>query len=155
MKVERKKNAITAPIGFKASGISCGTKKNNALDLALIFSEKKSNAAAIFTKNKTKAWPILLSKSNIRSAAMQAVIINSGNANCSNGENNLAMCKDYCNFLSEDLNISQKDVFPASTGVIGRDFVLPSRKIKKNIPDRKGLRNFLNIIPFFIIGCLS
>ncbi len=48
--------------GFKASGIAAGIKKNQAKDLALIYSEVPSVAAGVFTTNRVKAAPVLISR---------------------------------------------------------------------------------------------
>ncbi|RLE12243.1 ornithine acetyltransferase, partial [Candidatus Aerophobetes bacterium] len=71
---------ITTPLGFKASGVHCGIKRNN-LDLALIFSEFPAVAAGMFTTNKVKAEPVMVSQRKIRRGQARLVVINSGNAN--------------------------------------------------------------------------
>ena len=87
---------VCAPQGFTAAGIHSGIRKNKErLDLALISCEKECNAAATFTTNRVKAAPVYLDMQNIKSGKMQAVIVNSGNANaCApNGmENAQKMC---------------------------------------------------------------
>ncbi|MCL2267229.1 MAG: bifunctional ornithine acetyltransferase/N-acetylglutamate synthase, partial [Treponema sp.] len=72
---------VCAPNGFLAGGIRCGIKANaQKKDLALIFSKKPCAAAAVFTQNKVKAASVLVSRENIKSGKLQAVIANSGNA---------------------------------------------------------------------------
>ena len=110
---------VCAPQGFTAAGIHSGIRKNkDRLDLALISCEKECNAAATFTTNRVKAAPVYLDMQNIKSGKMQAVIVNSGNANaCApNGmENAVKMCK----VTADALNIAPERVFVCSTGVIG------------------------------------
>ena len=79
MKKNMKKVAggITAVSGFEAAGLGCGLKKNGSKDLALIYSRKPAAAAGVFTRNKYKAPPLILTQKNI-SNPVQAVIINSG-----------------------------------------------------------------------------
>ncbi len=132
IKVQNKKSAITLPKGFKASGIGCGIKRSGKFDLALLYSEKKAKAAAVFTTNRLKAWPVIIGKKHITSSLIQAVIVNSGNANCANGEKNKEKVKKCCKVLAEELGISPYEVFPSSTGIIGRD--LPLDKILTHIP---------------------
>ncbi|HQI17025.1 MAG TPA: bifunctional ornithine acetyltransferase/N-acetylglutamate synthase, partial [Bacillota bacterium] len=71
---------------FKASGVSCGIKKNGNKDLCVIYSEKDSVAAAVFTTNKVKAAPVILDMKHIQSKSIRAVVANSGNANACTGK---------------------------------------------------------------------
>ena len=57
---------ITDVKGFKATGMTAGLKKSGRKDLALIYSEEKAVAAAVFTQNLVKAAPILLNMKNIK-----------------------------------------------------------------------------------------
>ncbi|MBQ2890598.1 MAG: bifunctional ornithine acetyltransferase/N-acetylglutamate synthase, partial [Clostridia bacterium] len=76
---------VCAAKGFKANGIHCGIRKNHTKkDLALIYSETKANAAAVYTTNLVKGAPLLVTKAHIEDGQAQAVICNSGNANTCN-----------------------------------------------------------------------
>ncbi|MGL5615199.1 MAG: bifunctional ornithine acetyltransferase/N-acetylglutamate synthase [Sarcina sp.] len=114
------KGGITEPKGFLASGIHCGLKKRKEkLDLALIYSEKISTAAAVYTKNLVKGNPILVTKEHLIDNKAQAIIINSGNANTCTGVDGLNKSYRMAELIGESLNIDKKDVLVASTGVIG------------------------------------
>ena len=76
---------IAQPKGFLANGLSCGIKKSGKPDLALIYSEVPAVSAAVFTKNSIKAAPIIVSQRHIRNNKAQAIVVNSGNANCFTG----------------------------------------------------------------------
>ena len=111
---------VCAPAGFKASGIHCGIRKNKTKrDLALIVSEKKASAAAIYTLNLVKGAPIYVTKSNIADGMAQAMICNSGNANTCNADG-IEIAEKMCDITSKALGIDAKDVIVASTGVIGQ-----------------------------------
>ncbi|MGB0404932.1 MAG: bifunctional glutamate N-acetyltransferase/amino-acid acetyltransferase ArgJ [Fusobacterium sp.] len=126
------KNAsITTVKGIKAAGISSGLKKSGKKDLCLIYSEEKSIAAGAFTQNKVKAAPVILSMTNIENTNTQALIINSGNANACNGENGYKDAIKMTELVSENLNISPKEVLVQSTGIIG--LPLPMDKITSGI----------------------
>ncbi|MGD2028690.1 MAG: bifunctional glutamate N-acetyltransferase/amino-acid acetyltransferase ArgJ [Desulfobacterales bacterium] len=127
-----KMNAIMCP-GFKAAGIASGLKKNDQKDLGLIYSEVPANVAGVFTKNRVKAAPVLLDMELVKSGRCQAVIVNSGNANCCNGEQGLRDAKTMAHLAASELGISNELVFVASTGVIGEP--LPIEKIKTAVPD--------------------
>ena len=76
---------VCAAKGFKASGVHCGIRKNRTKrDLALIYSEKVANAAAVYTTNLVKGAPLVVTKNHIADGKAQAVICNSGNANTCN-----------------------------------------------------------------------
>lgn len=110
---------VCAPLGFTASGIHSGIRKNKErLDLALIYCERECNAAAVFTTNRVKAAPVYLDMKNIKSGKMQAVIANSGNANAC-APNGMQSAEKMCAATAKELNLSPERVFVCSTGVIG------------------------------------
>jgi glutamate N-acetyltransferase/amino-acid N-acetyltransferase len=113
------KGNITSPKGFKAAGIHCGIKKSGKKDLALIFSEVPAAAAGVFTLNKIKAAPIIVSMENIRKGIAQAIIANAGCANACTGEEGLEDAWNMVKATANSLNINNKYVLVASTGSIG------------------------------------
>jgi len=130
------KGGVCAAKGFMAGGIRCGIKPGNSnkKDLALIFSLKPCTAAAVFTKNKVQAACIQVSKENIARCAdgkMRAVIVNSGNANACTGDEGLSAAKRMAFLASKVLEVDEREVAVASTGVIG--VPLPINVIVKNI----------------------
>lgn len=129
---------IDLPLGFKVSGIHCGIKKSKK-DLGMIYSEKKANAAAVFTTNKVKAAPVLLSMEHITDNEIQAVIVNSGNANACTGEKGYSDAMNMAKKTASVLGLNKEDVFVASTGVIG--VPLPLNNILRGIED---LQNKVN-----------
>ena len=111
---------VCAAKGFTASGVHCGIRKNRTKkDLALIFSEKKAAAACVYTTNLVKGAPITVTKNNVADGYAQAIICNSGNANTCNA-NGIEIAEEMCALISKELEISEKDVIVASTGVIGQ-----------------------------------
>jgi glutamate N-acetyltransferase/amino-acid N-acetyltransferase len=125
-------NGICAPKGFKASGVHCGIRKNKEKkDLALIYSMKRANAAAIYTKNLVKGAPLIVTKEHLADGKAQAIICNSGNANTCNPDG-VKIASSMCSLLAEELAVSPEDVIVASTGVIGRR--LDIKPIKDAMP---------------------
>ena len=111
---------ICAAKGFYANGVHCGIRKNTTKkDLAVIYSEKKAAAAAVYTTNLVKGAPIYVTQANIADGYAQAVICNSGKANTCNA-NGIEIAEKMCEITANALNISAKDVVVASTGVIGQ-----------------------------------
>lgn len=111
---------VCAAKGFKASGIHCGIRKNKSKrDLSLIYSEKRANAAAVYTTNLVKGAPLTVTKQHISDGYAQAVICNSGNANTCNA-NGIEIAEKMSELTARELGISANDVVVASTGVIGQ-----------------------------------
>jgi len=111
---------ICAAKGFKASGVHCGIRKNRTKrDIALIVSETRATAAAVYTTNLVKGAPLTVTKDHIADGYAQAVICNSGNANTCNA-NGIEIAEQMCALLGNELGIPATDVVVASTGVIGQ-----------------------------------
>ncbi|MEK4404489.1 bifunctional glutamate N-acetyltransferase/amino-acid acetyltransferase ArgJ [Sporosarcina sp. FSL K6-6792] len=112
-------NNIVSPIGFKATGIHCGIKhKKN--DLALLVSEVPANVAGVFTTNAIQAAPLMVTKEAMQQTGkMQAIIVNSGNANACTGQQGLKDARLMQQKAAEKLGIAPALVGVASTGIIG------------------------------------
>lgn len=129
---------VCAAGGFRANGIQCGlahagasvTKKKN--DLALIAADKDCTAAAVYTTNKVKGAPILVTKKHLQDGIARAVIVNSVNANTCNPDG-LEKADKMCRLAAAQLGISPEDVIVASTGVIGQ--VLPIEPIENGMQE--------------------
>ena len=123
---------VCAAKGFVASGVHCGVRKNRTKrDIAMIFSEKRASAAAVYTTNLVKGAPLLVTKKHLADGHAQAVICNSGNANTCNADGAL-VAEKMSEMAANALGISPSDVVVASTGVIGQP--LPLAPIAEGIP---------------------
>lgn len=110
---------VTAAKGFIASGIHCGIRKNQSKkDLAMIKSEVKASAAAVYTQNKVYGAPITVTRNNLADGYAQAVIVNSGNANTCNSDG-VEKAEMMCDIASAAMAVDKSDIIVASTGVIG------------------------------------
>ena len=111
---------VCAAKGFKANGIHCGIRKNRTKkDLALIVSDVRATAAAVYTTNLVKGAPLTVTKDHISDGYAQAVICNSGNANTCNA-NGIEIAEKMSDLVAAATGIHAKDVVVASTGVIGQ-----------------------------------
>jgi len=119
--------------GFKAAGVACGLKKTKARDLGLIVSEIPATAAAVFTKNRVQAAPVLLDRERIQGGVCQAIIVNSGNANCCTGQQGLEDARTMARAAAQALGIAEDLVLTASTGVIGAPLAV--EKIQAAMPE--------------------
>ena len=116
--------------GVKCSSIASGIKKNNALDLSLISLIEGTNTAAVFTQNIFCAAPVIVAKNHLNSN-IQALLINSGNANAGTGKKGLEDAYKTCEILALKLGIEPEQILPFSTGVIGQ--LLPLEPFEKSI----------------------
>jgi glutamate N-acetyltransferase/amino-acid N-acetyltransferase len=119
--------------GFKASASAAGIKKDGGLDMALIFSERAAASAGVFTTNRVKAAPVILSQENIQKGTVRAIIANSGNANACTGKVGLDNALREAELVAEELGIKADEVLVASTGVIGTP--LPMDRIERAVPE--------------------
>ncbi len=111
---------VTAPAGFRASGVHCGIKASG-LDLAVIASDMPASVAAVFTTNLAQAAPILVSKDHlsIGGGKASAIVVNSGCANACTGAEGLAHARAMAARTAAAVHCDPSTVLVASTGVIG------------------------------------
>lgn len=128
----RNSRGVTAPQGFRASGIHCGIKKPGLLDLALIVSDRSGPVAGTFTRNNVVAAPVVLDRLHLRRGTGRAVLVNSGNANACTGRLGLAAAEKTASIVARILRCPVHEVFIGSTGVIGRP--LPLDRILHTLP---------------------
>ncbi len=123
---------VCAAKGFSAAGVHCSIRKNKSKrDIALIYSEKKASAAAVYTTNLVKGAPLIVTKQHLANGTAQAIICNSGNDNTCN-ENGIEIAEETSALLAKALQIDTEDIIVASTGVIGQP--LDIEPIKRGIP---------------------
>jgi len=132
MKVRVKQRRIIIP-GYQFAGVSCGIKESGKKDLALIYSDPPAVAVGTFTTNRVKAAPVLIGEERLQEGQLQAIVVNSGNANASTGQAGLKVARDSCHLVAQTLKIPGRLVIPSSTGKIG--VLLPWDKVRKGIVD--------------------
>ena len=114
--------AVPPPVrGFRFSGVHGGLKSRGRRDFALIVADRPAAAAAVFTRNRAAAAPVLVARENAAAGRIQALMINSGNANAATGEKGVKFARWSCRELGSRLGIDPSLVLPCSTGVIGVD----------------------------------
>jgi len=117
--VEPIKGGLTSPLGFKACGVAAGLKRSGKPDLALLVSDTSASVAGVFTTNQVQAAPVLVSRERVAAGVLDAVVINSGNANACTGEVGLRDAEAMCRGVAEVLDLAPTRVAVCSTGVIG------------------------------------
>lgn len=116
-------------LGIAAAGI----KKPGREDLVILELAAGSQVAAVFTRNRFCAAPVLVAREHLQSGAPRYLLINTGNANAGNGDQGMTDARRCCEALSRAASVSSQQVLPFSTGVIGEP--LPVAAIESGIPE--------------------
>lgn len=135
MEFTRIEGGVCAAKGFWANGLNCGLNPDrNKNDLGMIFSTEICNAAAVYTTNKVKGAPILVTKKHLEATGKKAraVIVNSKNANTCNADGE-EKAQKMCELAAKELGISADEVIVASTGIIGQ--ILPIEPIADHVKE--------------------
>ena len=126
---------VCAAQGFKANGLNCGLNKDKGKnDLGLVVSDVMCNAAAVYTTNKVKGAPLLVTKEHLAACGgrTRGFIANSKNANTCNADG-VEKAEMMCSLTAKALGVEPDEIVVASTGVIGQ--VLPIEPIAEHIED--------------------
>lgn len=118
------------PQGYSSFVTNAGIKDETD-DIGIIVSEKPASAAALFTQNAVLGAPIYVGREHLKSGKIRAVIVNSKNANVATGKEGIKNSEKVCKMVAKQIDAKKKQVFPSSTGVIGRQ--LPLDKIEKGL----------------------
>jgi glutamate N-acetyltransferase/amino-acid N-acetyltransferase len=125
------------PQGYLSLAKNVGIK-DSTLDLTVIYSSVRARAAAMFTRNRFPGAPVIIGRRHVANGLVQALVINSKNANVAMGEQGIDNAIETCRIVGQELGVSPYDVLPFSTGVIGRP--LPMDKIRAGL---RGIRQEL------------
>jgi glutamate N-acetyltransferase/amino-acid N-acetyltransferase len=123
---------VTAAQGFVAGVMACGIKPSGKPDLALVASRTPAAVAGVFTTNRVKAAPVILSQQRAAAGRARAVIVNSGNANACTGAEGMRAAERMAAAAARRLELAADEVLVLSTGVIG--VPLPVEKIEAALP---------------------
>ncbi|MDA8372376.1 MAG: bifunctional glutamate N-acetyltransferase/amino-acid acetyltransferase ArgJ [Nocardiopsaceae bacterium] len=118
--------SVTAPRGFRAAGVSAGLKPNGDRDVAVVINDGPSrSAAAVFTRNRVKAAPVLWSQQVAAGGRVRAVVINAGNANACTGAPGFQDAHATAERVAAALDDSAGEIVVCSTGLIGERLPMP------------------------------
>lgn len=128
--------SVTAPRGFRASGVAAGIKESGAPDLALVAADPPGPvaAAATFTTNLAAAAPVQLSRANLAATRgrASAIVLNSGCANAATGARGDAAARSTAEAVGDALGVARDSVLVCSTGLIGVH--LPLGRVEAALP---------------------
>ena len=112
--------SVTAPKGFRASGVTAGLKASGTPDVALVVNDgPRRDGAAVFTTNRVEAAPVTWSREVVADGRVDAVILNSGGANACTGREGFEDARVTAEHTASVLGVSAGDVVVCSTGLIG------------------------------------
>ncbi|UCE97239.1 MAG: bifunctional glutamate N-acetyltransferase/amino-acid acetyltransferase ArgJ [Dehalococcoidia bacterium] len=119
---------VTSAKGYLAGATFAGINRysRHKLDLGILFSEVPCSTVGVFTKNKIKAAPVILSKQKLPSSTIKAIVVNSGCANASTGKAGIMDAMAVIAAVAQKTKVKTQDVLIASTGVIGTRLPLDS-----------------------------
>jgi glutamate N-acetyltransferase / amino-acid N-acetyltransferase len=132
--------SVTAPRGFKASGVFCdikrlgtgkGSEKGRKRDLALIVSEVPAAVAGLFTTNQVCAAPVKVCLERVRAKGARALVVNSGNANACTGKQGFRDAREMVSFAEKALALPPGSALVGSTGRIG--VLMPMDNVRAGI----------------------
>jgi glutamate N-acetyltransferase/amino-acid N-acetyltransferase len=111
---------ITAPLGFRATGVAAGLKSSGLLDVAVLVNDgPRWSGAGVFTANRVKAAPVLWTQQVVRDGRVDAVVLNSGGANACTGPEGFQDTHATAEWTAMALGVAAMDVAICSTGLIG------------------------------------
>lgn len=112
--------SVTAAQGFEAAGVAVGLKSTGKPDVAVVVNRgPRKVGAAVFTSNRAKANPIIWSQQAVADGVVEAIVLNSGGANCFTGSFGFQTTHQTAEKAAELLGVSAGDVLVCSTGLIG------------------------------------
>ena len=130
--LKKKDIKIYSVEGIKLASICAGMYKKRRYDLSLVQLCAGSNVSGVFTKNKAKAAPVIVTEKHIKNKGIKYLVINAGNANAGTGSQGAQDIIKYCKKLSDVTSCAFEDILIFSTGVIG---------------ERIKVKNIINVIP--------
>ena len=130
--LKKKDIKIYSVEGIKLASICAGMYKKRRYDLSLVQLCAGSNVSGVFTKNKAKAAPVIVTEKHIKNKGIKFLVINAGNANAGTGSQGAKDIIKYCKKLSDVTSCAFEDILIFSTGVIG---------------ERIKVKNIINVIP--------
>jgi glutamate N-acetyltransferase / amino-acid N-acetyltransferase len=112
--------SVTAPVGFRAAGVTAGLKSSGDRDVAVVINDGPSRAAAaVFTSNRVQAAPVTWSRQVVSGGRVRAVVLNSGGANACTGAPGFQDAHATAERLGAALDDSAGEIVVCSTGLIG------------------------------------
>jgi glutamate N-acetyltransferase/amino-acid N-acetyltransferase len=135
VKVAVVKTSVRVP-GFRFAGVACGLKESGRRDVSLIVSDRPAVAAGAFTTNRVKAAPVVIGQERLRGGRVQAILVNSGNANAYTGRDGEQLARQLTRLAAQRLGIDERLVVPSSTGRIG--VPLPRARVRRGVLEAIG-----------------
>ena len=112
--------SVTAPLGFRAAGVTAGLKESGQMDVSVVLNDGPSRAAAaVFTSNRVQAAPVIWTRQVVSGGRVRAVVLNSGGANACTGPAGFQDTHATAEHLAAAIGDSAGEIAVCSTGLIG------------------------------------
>jgi glutamate N-acetyltransferase/amino-acid N-acetyltransferase len=118
--------------GIRLAAVSAGLRYRKRPDLVALVADEGTSTAAVFTRNRFAAAPVIVAREHLEGADARALIINAGQANAGTGDAGVAIARQSCDWLAREVGCATEQVLPFSTGVIG--VAPPADALKAAIP---------------------
>lgn len=132
MKVTVVNTPVRVP-GYRFAGVACGLKQSGKRDVALIVSDRPAVTVGAFTTNRVKAAPVVIGQERLRGGRVQAILVNSGNANAYTGRDGETLARQLTALAGQRLGIAERLIVPSSTGRIGVQ--LPRTRVRRGVEE--------------------
>jgi len=119
--------------GVRFATAEAGIKYKNRTDVLLMVLDKGTEVAGVFTRSQCPSAPVDWCKAALTKGIARALLVNSGNANAFTGKRGRETVRLSAAMVAEVVGCRPKDVFLASTGVIGEP--LDPRKFATVVAD--------------------
>lgn len=107
------------PQGYMSLAKNIGIK-DKTLDFTVLYSTARAATAGMFTQSQFCGAPVIVGREHLADGYLQALVINSKNANVATGMQGLENAREITRLVAQELDIAPEDVLPSSTGVIGQ-----------------------------------
>jgi glutamate N-acetyltransferase/amino-acid N-acetyltransferase len=117
--------------GFRAGAAYAGIRSKNQPDVGILICDRSATAAAVFTRNKVAAAPVVIGRKHVGRGKLRGVVVNAGNANACTGRQGMRDAIAMCQFAATHAECDPHEFLPSSTGIIGHK--LPMDKVEHGI----------------------
>ena len=130
---------LLSPIGIDVYVYCARLYNNKRNDLVIFHFNSSGSISEVFTQSSLRSCTLDWNKKNLATKTVDAIIVNSGNANTFTGQQGINSLHKISESICKKFKVSKKNLFFASTGVIGERF--PVEKILNTLNKKKAVSN--------------
>ncbi|MFC4352313.1 bifunctional glutamate N-acetyltransferase/amino-acid acetyltransferase ArgJ [Fodinicurvata halophila] len=122
--------------GVELAAAATGLRYKGREDALLMCFSPGTVVAGVLTRSQTASAPVLWCREALAGGRARAFLVNSGNANAFTGRAGIASVERSVSATAQALDCTNREVFVASTGVIGEP--MPDEKLTHSLPELVG-----------------